>query len=159
EQKNAKSEQLRSVAFLLRALYNAIQLSMEYKRMPSLNKSTLALTFKFDCDRFLRFRLASKAEKTAIDLKEDTYYRTGIDLIKDAGRRWEADKYQDLIDAAGTGNVEYRLGVEDPDIGRRKFEKVENIFDILRKSHPPTAIVEGEFLVPTSITPALQEAY
>lgn len=127
--------------------------------MPSLNKSTLALTFKFDCDRFLRFRLASKAEKAAIGLKEDTYYRPGIDLIKDAGRRWEADKYQDLIDAAGTANVEYRLGVEDPDIGRRKFEKVENIFDILRNPHLPTAIVEGEFLVPTSITPALQEAY
>lgn len=128
--------------------------------MPSLNKSTLALTFKFDCDRFLRFRLASKAEKTALDLKEDIYYRPGIDLIKYAGRRWEADKYQDLVDSAGSDNIAYRLdNVEDPNIGRKKFEKVENVLDMLRSSQPPLAIIEGEFLVPTSITPALQEAY
>lgn len=31
--------------------------------MAKLDKGTLALTFKFDCDRFLRFRLASDAEK------------------------------------------------------------------------------------------------
>src|SRR5919205_1053678 len=114
--------------------------------MPSLSKSTLALTFKFDCDRFLRFRLSSQSEKAKLSLKDEIKYRPGIDLIKYAGRRWEADKYQDLIDAAGNNNVTYRLSVEDdPDIGRKKFENVENVFDILKRQVPPNAIIEGEF--------------
>lgn len=49
--------------------------------MPRLDKGTLALTFKFDCDRFLRFRLASDAEKDSLGIEADTYKRPGIELI------------------------------------------------------------------------------
>ena len=61
--------------------------------MPELGKNTLAQTFKFDCDRFLRFQLASDIEKYTLDLESDKFKRPGIRLILEAGRRWEADKY------------------------------------------------------------------
>lgn len=128
--------------------------------MPALNKSTLALTFKFDCDRFLRFRLATPEEKVRLNLKEDIKYRPGIDLIKYAGRRWEADRYQDLIDIAGRNQVRFKQSDEiDQDIGRTKFDAVKDVFAVLGESSPPVAIVEGEFPVPDSITPALRKAY
>ena len=128
--------------------------------MPKLDKGTLALTFKFDCDRFLRFRLASDAEKKTLGVEAEKYKRPGIELITAAGRRWEADKYQDLIDTSPAGAIEY---VEKPEVdelvGRKTFDKIGNLFDILRREHPPFAVIEGEFAVPSSITPGLQRAY
>ncbi len=128
--------------------------------MAKLDKGTLALTFKFDCDRFLRFRLASDAERDSLGISGETYKRPGIELIKAAGRRWEADKYQDLIDTYGAGNVEYLLEDEiDEFLGRKPFKKIQNLFDILRRQTPPQAIIEAEFTVPTNITAGLQKAY
>ena len=49
--------------------------------MPRLQKNTLALTFKYDCDRFLRFRLSTKAEQEAAGIDAEAYKRPGIDLI------------------------------------------------------------------------------
>jgi DNA replication ATP-dependent helicase Dna2 len=128
--------------------------------MRSLGKNTIANTFKFDCDRFLRFKLATAAEQKKLGVREGFGNRPGMDLIKEAGRRWETEKYQDLLDVAGRSNIEHRLENE-PDVllGRRKFDKVENMFDLLRRSQPPLAIIEGEFEVPTTITPALEAAY
>lgn len=128
---------------------------------PRLDKSTLALTFKFDSDRFLRLRLATEAERESLGVNAEKYKRPGIELIKAAGRRWEADKYQDLIDmAGGEENVEYRLEKEKNElIGRAAFANVENLFEILRRDVPPLAIIEGAFEVPVSVTPSLQEAY
>ena len=60
--------------------------------MPKLDKSAIAQTFRFDCDRFLRFQLANEDEKDSLGIESETYKRPGIDLIKAAGRRWEADK-------------------------------------------------------------------
>ncbi|WP_048810026.1 hypothetical protein [Candidatus Methylacidiphilum infernorum] len=128
--------------------------------MPRLDKGTLALTFKFDCDRFLRFRLASSTEKDSLGIEADTYKRPGIKLVKAAGCRWEADKYQDLIDVSPPGAVEY---VEKEKVnelvGRKPFGKIKNLFEILRRKTPPFAIIEAEFEVPSNITPGLQEAY
>jgi len=133
---------------------------MEADNMPKLDKGTLALTFKFDCDRFLRFRLATGAEKDALGIESDTYKRPGIELIKAAGRRWEADKYQDLVDTSAADSIEFVEGVEvDELVGRRPFGKVENLFDILQRDTPPLAIIEAEFEVPSGITPGLQQAY
>jgi hypothetical protein len=39
---------------------------------PKLDKSTLALTFKFDSDRFLRLRLATEAERDSLGVKSST---------------------------------------------------------------------------------------
>lgn len=128
--------------------------------MPKLDKGTLALTFKFDCDRFLRFRLATDAERDALDIESDTYKRPGIELIKAAGRRWEVDKYQDLIDVSPNGAVEYVLKQQVNDlVGQQLFGTVTDFFEILRRPTPPSAILEAEFEVPSNITPALQEAY
>ena len=128
--------------------------------MPKLEKNTLALTFKFDCDRFLRFKLASKSEQQELQFNKYKDDRPGQHLMAVAGRRWEADKYQDLIDVASLSQIEYRLSPEiDPSIGRQSFESVENIFDILRRPTLPLAIIEGEFSVPTDITPKLKEIY
>ncbi|HEX7315871.1 MAG TPA: hypothetical protein VF297_18285 [Pyrinomonadaceae bacterium] len=129
--------------------------------MPSLKKNTIALTFKFDCDRFLRFSLASKDERAALGVKiSSASYRPGIDLVKAAGRRWEADKFQDLVDVLPKGRTLYdRDDDEDDKVGRRLFNKVENIIDVLKTGEPPYAIIEGQFDAPSTITPALEEAY
>ena len=125
-----------------------------------LDKSTLALTFKFDSDRFLRLRLATEAERDSLGVTSEKYKRPGIELIRAAGRRWEADKYQDLVDVAGKDDVECRLETEVNElVGRATFAKVENLFEILQRDVPPLAIIEGEFQVPVSMTPSLQEAY
>ena len=128
--------------------------------MAKLDKGTLALTFKFDCDRFLRFRLASDSERDSLGVSAETYKRPGIELIKAAGRRWEADKYQDLIDTSNDGKVVFLLEDKVDDLlGRKPFKKIQNFFDILRQQEPPQAIIEAEFTVPTNITPGLQKAY
>ncbi len=128
--------------------------------MPKLDKGTLALTFKFDCDRFLRFRLATDAERDALGVESDTYKRPGIELIKAAGRRWEADKYQDLLDVSPADTVAHVLKDEvDPLVGRQLFGKVTDLFTALRQPTPPPFFVEAEFEVPSNITPALQQAY
>lgn len=128
--------------------------------MAKLDKGTLALTFKFDCDRFLRFRLASEAERDTIGVSAETYKRPGIELIKAAGRRWEADKYQDLIDTSDDGKIAFLLEDRVDDfLGCKPFKKIQNLFDILRGESPPQAIIEAEFTVPTNITPGLQKAY
>jgi hypothetical protein len=128
--------------------------------MAKLDKGTLAQTFKFDCDRFLRFRLASDAERDSLGVSAETYKRPGIELIKAAGRRWEADKYQDLIDTSDGGKVVFLLEKKVDDLlGRKPFKKIQNLFDILRQQDPPQAIIEAEFTVPTNITPGLQRAY
>lgn len=128
--------------------------------MAKLDKGTLALTFKFDCDRFLRFRLASDAERDSLGVSAETYKRPGIELIKAAGRRWEADKYQDLIDTSDDGKVVFLLEDKVDDLlGWKPFKKIQNLFDILRQQEPPQAIIEAEFTVPTNITPGLQKAY
>ena len=97
---------------------------------------------------------------TSIGVEAEKYKRPGIELITAAGRRWEADKYQDLIDTSPKDAIEY---VEKPEVdelvGRKTFDKVRNLFDILRRDHPPFAVIEAEFDVPSSITPGLQRAY
>ncbi|MDD3523351.1 MAG: hypothetical protein PHQ41_01485 [Candidatus Cloacimonetes bacterium] len=128
--------------------------------MAKLDKGTLALTFKFDCDRFLRFRLATDAERDSLGVSAETYKRPGIELIKAAGRRWEADKYQDLIDTSDFGKVVFLLEDKVDDLlGRKPFKKIQNLFNILRQQEPPKEIIEAEFTVPTNITPGLQKAY
>ena len=127
--------------------------------MPSLAKNLLALTFKYDCDRFLRFRLLTKQEREELELDDAQFKRPGIELVKDAGRRWEAEKYQDLVDSGPPGTVVHRIAPDvDESIGRRPFEKIEIVFDLLREQTPPLAIIEGEFRVLPDITPGLREA-
>ena len=127
--------------------------------MPSLAKNLLALTFKYDCDRFLRFRLLTKQEREELELDDAQFKRPGIELVKDAGRRWEAEKYQDLVDSGPPGTVVHRIApAVDKSIGRRPFVKIEIVFDLLREQTPPLAIIEGEFWVLPDITPGLREA-
>jgi hypothetical protein len=128
--------------------------------MPRLQKNTLALTFKFDCDRYLRFRLASDDERKTHGFDAEAFKRPGIELIQAAGRRWETDKYQDLVDAAGPGRVVYQLDAEVNElIGRRPFAPVPNLFDLLRQPTPPRAVIEAEFVVPADMLPGLREIY
>lgn len=127
--------------------------------MPKLNKGALALTFKFDCDRFLRIKLANNDEKQARSILE-VKDRPGIELMQAAGKLWEAEKYQDLIDTLGSDKVVFELEKDvDTVLGRKPFKKITNLFEILGRDSPPVAIIEAEFLAPTSITPALQKTY
>lgn len=79
--------------------------SLTMKRQ--LSKNVLAQTFKFDCDRFLRLKLATPEEKKRLKISDNELakYRPGIDLVKDEGIRWETEKYQDLIDLAPPGSI------------------------------------------------------
>ncbi len=128
--------------------------------MPKLDKRTIAQTFRFGCDRFLRFQLATDSERESSGIASDTYKRPGIELMTAAGRQWEADKYQDLIDVSPQRSIEYVLKRDvDELIGRKPFDKITNLFEILRLPKPPSATIEAEFYVPQNITPSLQQAY
>ena len=95
-----------------------------------------------------------------MDIASDRYKRPGIQLITAAGRRWEADKYQDLLDVAPSGRVAHTLSAQaDPLVGRQLFGKVTDLFDVLQRPVPPLAIIEAEFEVPSDMTPGLQQAY
>jgi hypothetical protein len=129
-------------------------------RKRRLDKGTLSQTFKFDTDRFLRFRLATQDEVEAVGFNEKKHTRVGINLIRAAGRRWETDKYDDLLGVLPSGAVHFkREPVEDELAERRLFAEVEDLFEILRRPVPPSAVFEASFDIPTSVTPALQEAY
>lgn len=130
-------------------------------RQRRLDKSTLSLTFKFDSDRFLRFRLATAEERATAGFAPEVEYRPGIRLIREAGRRWEIDKYDDLIVAASASRVRFEREPDvDPVLERRKFAAVTDLFPTLRRvDPPPVAIIEGEFAVPAGVTPALEQAY
>ena len=92
--------------------------------MPSLAKNLLALTFKYDCDRFLRFRLLTKQEREELELDDAQFKRPGIELVKDAGRRWEAEKYQDLVDSGPPGMVVHRIAPDvDESIGAGRLRR------------------------------------
>lgn len=128
--------------------------------MPQLGKSTLAQTFKFDCDRFLRLQLASDTEKVSLNLESEEYKRPGIVLIQKAGRRWETDKYQDLLGAAGNQRVDHRISPEYDDLmERHPFLPVEDLFGVLRRAEPPLAVIEAKFRVPLSITPNFRDLH
>jgi hypothetical protein len=128
--------------------------------MAKLDKSTLAQTFRFDCDRFLRFKLATDEEIGTLGIESDIYKRPGIDLIKAAGRKWEADKYQDIVDVFPRNSVEFALKPNaDELVGRRPFGKITNLFEVLKRQSPPQAFIEAEFVVPPNITSGLEEAY
>src|SRR5207302_8535153 len=106
--------------------------------MRRLDKSTLALTFKFDCDRFLRLRLATPEEQRRLDIEADRYKRPGIQLITAAGRRWEADKYQHLLHVAPSGREAHTLTAQAaPLAGRQLLGQVTELFDRLRCPTPP----------------------
>jgi hypothetical protein len=130
--------------------------------MVKLGKNTMAQTFKFDCDRYLRFKLASEEEKERDGFEEDKSKRPGIQLMAEAGKRWEIDKYEDLIAVASGTHAEPVAYVRDADEGptlqRREFRTVEDPFRLLEREDPPIAIVEGEFVVPEDTTPGYQAA-
>ena len=133
--------------------------------MPKLGKNDIALTAKFDCDRFLRFKLASPSERRSINLQDyinKSKARPGIELVQNAGSRWEIEKYEDLIRVAGEDRVVFdREDDVNEDLKKRRFKEVEieSLFELLCQGEPPLAIIEGSFEVPTSITPGLQKAY
>ncbi len=123
-------------------------------------KNLLAQTFKFDCDRFLKFHLLTRHQRDSLRLDDAVYKRPGLQLVTDAGRRWEADKYQDLVDSASPGTIAYCIDAQvDASIGRKPFGKIRDVFNYLRAPTPPIAIIEGEFPVLPDITPGLQEAF
>ena len=125
--------------------------------MPELRKNILANTFKFDCDRFLKFKLLTEAEKKKVNLnvkKSLGDIRPAVKLIKDEGKRWESQKYGDLISLLGKNDLSYNYNKQ-----KKKFDKVNNLIDILKEPTLPFAIIEAEFPAPTDITPGLQKAY
>lgn len=134
------------------------------KTMRQLDKSTLAQTFKFDCDRFLRLKLATPEEGGRLEITNDDLekYRPGIKLVREEGVRWETEKYQDLIDLSPVNTIAFRLKNEiDRRFGRRIFDKISEaeFFDFLRQDAPPELIIQPKFIAPQNITPALAEAY
>lgn len=129
--------------------------------MAKLGKQTIAQTFKFNCDRYLRFELASNEEREqiGIDNIELGKMRPGVQLMIEAANKWEADKYQDLIDCVGKDNILYDLEAKvNARIGIKPFKNVPNIFKHLSVEHPPYAIIEGIFEVPDSVSPSFKIA-
>jgi len=129
--------------------------------MPKFGKQTIAQSFKFNCDRFLRYQLSSSTERTALDI--DKYalgkVRPGVQLMQEAGNKWEIDKYNDLILAFGEANVKFeREATIDPKLRVKKFKLTKNLASLLSVESPPKAIIEAEFKIPKSVSEELQEA-
>lgn len=125
--------------------------------MPKLSKNVLAQAFKFECDRYLRFRLAETSEfsKRGIDIAQ--YTEPGIELIREAGHQYERDKYRDLITVAGAAVVKHEIqGGIDRAPKEQSFDPVD-LIKILESPDLPLAIIEGEFDVPASFSPGLKE--
>ncbi len=62
--------------------------------MRKFGKNTIAQTFKFECDRFLRFQLSTLQEKVSIDIKKFDalgYIRKGVELMAKEGHKWETE--------------------------------------------------------------------
>lgn len=129
--------------------------------MPKLDKSTVALTFKFDCDRFLRYRLATETEvdtkvvPNAVALRNAS--RPGINLITAQGRAWEARCYDDIV-TASKGRAKFQKGTFDKEIDRDKYGTVNDLPKILREKTPPTFVIEAEFDIPGSVGEGLKDA-
>ena len=129
--------------------------------MSKLDKSTVALTFKFDCDRFLRYRLATPAEvkseavPNAIALRNAS--RPGINLITAQGRAWEARCYDDIV-RASKGTTAYVEGEFDKEIDRHRYGVVKDLSARLFRQTPPTFIIEAQFEVPGSVGRGLKDA-
>jgi hypothetical protein len=129
--------------------------------MAKLGKQTIAQTFKFNCDRYLRFELASNEEREqiGIDNIELGKMRPGVQLMIEAANKWEADKYQDLIDSVGSAAILYDLEAKvNTRIGIKPFKNITNIFKYLSEKYPPYAIIEGIFEVPDSVSPSFKIA-
>jgi hypothetical protein len=127
--------------------------------MRKLGKSTLANTLKRDCDRFLRLRLSTPEEVRRVvgDEPLPPPLKPAQKLAAAAGRRWEADRYGDLIALAGEAAVHFAHDAAiDPLIGCPTFADVE-LLDVLRRELP-RFVLEGIFDVPDSISPAFEEA-
>ena len=127
--------------------------------MAKLGKKIIAQSFKFNCDRYLRFELSNRAESTSIGINDIILgnLRPGLELMINAANKWEADKYQDLIDCSPANSISYVLDSKvDSKIGRKKFKDVTNLFEILSQDKPPLAIIEGTFQVPLGLSPALK---
>ncbi|MDQ3816753.1 MAG: hypothetical protein M3362_03550 [Acidobacteriota bacterium] len=125
--------------------------------MPKLSKNVLAQAFKFECDRYLRFRLAESGEFSKHGIDNAMYPEPGIELIQEAGHQWESDKYRDLISVAGAAVIEHNIqGGIDQAPREQQFDPTD-LIKILKRRVPPLAIIEGEFAVPASFTPALEE--
>lgn len=130
--------------------------------MGILNKSVVALTFKFDCDRFLRYRLATRAEqkvKPAVpNASEERGSRPGIQLVTAQGRVWEAQCFDDICDVA-KGRVAASKSTEvDEELQIATFQPIKELDALLKKSVPSEFIVEAEFQVPGSLSPSLKAA-
>ena len=129
--------------------------------MAKLGKQTIAQTFKFNCDRYLRFELASNEEREeiGIDNIELGKMRPGVQLMIEAANKWEADKYQDLIDSVGNEAILYDLEAKvNTRIGIKPFKNITNIFKYLSEKYPPYAIIEGIFEVPDSVSSSFKIA-
>ena len=120
-------------------------------RTPQLSKGTVALTFKFDCDRFLRYRLATDQERSiagvpsAVDEKKK---RPGIALVTDQGHLWEAQCYDDVVELGGAA-VEHNLSRDiDNNLRRQLYLEIRNLQELLKREKPPTYIIEAEFRIP-----------
>ena len=99
--------------------------------MTKISKQTIAQTFKFNCDRYLRFELSNKKEKKDIGIDGiELGARPAVELMVEAGKKWEADKYQDLIDCIGKqGKILYQLEDEiNERMGIKPFKQINNLF-------------------------------
>jgi hypothetical protein len=130
--------------------------------MAKIGKQTIAQTFKFNCDRYLRFELTSKEEKiqSKIEGYELGKMRPGVQLMIEAANKWESDKYQDLVDCSPPNSISYSVDQKvDKKITPKSIKKVSDIFSILKQDEPPLAIIEGEFKVPDSVSPSFKIAH
>lgn len=120
---------------------------------PTLSKGIVAFTFKFDCDRFLRYRLSTRAERDPQGLavpeaQTEKDKRPGIGLVTKEGSLWEAHCYDDICELAGN-SVVFNLSDEiDKKLRRHRYLEVDNLQELLEAPNPPSFVIEASFKIP-----------
>jgi hypothetical protein len=119
--------------------------------MPKLTKQAISQFIRTECLRQLRLNL-SRTEQDAgqrqlEELPPKQQPRPGLQLIREQGHAWQAEKVGDLIDAFGWGRV---LGnVKRNDEGEVEYHRV-NLGDYTQEIYPGSFLTEAKFEVTKS---------
>jgi hypothetical protein len=131
----------------------------EYK-LELLTRSSLFQTLRFDCDRFLSFRLTAEGreltEKSSY-VHQRLFSRRLIGIFE---QQWKLSCYEELLNATAAEDVAYIRANEINDaLQAYPFRRVEKILEYLRKEEPPQFIIKGSAVAPTDLVEGVKATY
>lgn len=115
-------------------------------------KTTVAQTLRFDCDRYLALELSEAKTLNGKDVKRETSRKAGMLSVKEAGKHWETNCYQSLVDSIGEDKVLFKKK-------GKEFIEVEDFESSLNPNDQKTFIIQPKFKVKGEDFELLKKAY